>query len=78
MDIAVKLLLKESNTNFDTLIKSIENNKDLKDLIKKLIIDGSEITFNKDNPIIALGLTYGFFKGEEGKLKVEKRSGLML
>ena len=73
IDIAVKLLLKESNTNFDTLIKNIENNKDLKDLIKKLIIDGSEITFNKDNPIIALGLTYGFFKGEEGKLKLHNR-----
>lgn len=31
---AVKELLKEKNTNFDSLIKNIENNKDLKELVK--------------------------------------------
>jgi hypothetical protein len=73
MDKAVKELLKESNTNFDSLIKNIENNKELRQLIKRLIIDGSAIIYNKDNPIILLGITYGIFKNEDGKLKIHNR-----
>jgi hypothetical protein len=73
MDKAVKELLKDSNTNFDSLIKNIENNKELRQLIKRLIIEGSVITYNKDNPIILLGITYGIFKNEDGKLKIHNR-----
>lgn len=35
IDIAARELLKERNTNFDSLIKNIENNNDLKELVKK-------------------------------------------
>lgn len=70
---AVKQLLGESNTNFDSLIKNLENNNKLKELIYKIIIDGDVITFNKDNPLITLGVTYGFFKSEDGKLKIQNR-----
>jgi hypothetical protein len=70
---AVKQILGESNTNFDSLIKNLENNSKLKELIYKIIIEGDVITFNKDNPLITLGVTYGFFKSEEGKLKIQNR-----
>lgn len=39
MDIAVKEILKESNTNFDSLIKNIENNAELYNFVEKIIID---------------------------------------
>ncbi|AJA47861.1 hypothetical protein CPAST_c17910 [Clostridium pasteurianum DSM 525 = ATCC 6013] len=73
MDRAVKELLKDSNTNFDSLIKNVENNIALKELIKKITVDGSEITYNKDNPTINLGVIYGIFKDEQGKLKLHNR-----
>lgn len=73
MDRAVKMLLNDSNTNFDSLIKNIENNEELRQLIKRLIIDGSIITYNRDNPLILLGITYGIFKNEQGKLKINNR-----
>lgn len=73
IDKAVKILLKENNTNFESLIKNLENNSKLKELVKKITIDGSQITFNEDNPTIMLGATYGFFKEEQGKVKIQNR-----
>jgi len=52
MDIAVKKLVNDDNTNFQSLIKNIENNIELKEMVKNLIIDGSKITSNINNPVI--------------------------
>ena len=70
---AVKQLLTERNTNFESLIKNIENNIRLKELVNKVSVDGSEITYNEDNPAIMIGITYGIFKNENGKLKIQNR-----
>lgn len=73
LELAVKELLKESNTNFDSLIKNIENNKELQELVRKIILDGYEITYNEDNPLITMGVTYGIFKNSNGKVKIHNR-----
>ena len=73
MDLSVKELLKVSNTNFDSLIKNLENNNKLKELVKKLILDGNQITYSEDNPIINMGMMYGIFKNDTGKLKIHNR-----
>lgn len=73
MDLAVKEILRDSNTNFDSLIKNIENNKELKEMIKSLIIDGNKVTYNINNPIINLGILYGIFKNEDMSLKINNR-----
>jgi hypothetical protein len=62
---SVQLLMKENNTNFDSLVKNLENNKDLYDLIYRLLLDGEAIPFNTHTPLIRLGAMYGIFK--EGK-----------
>ena len=69
----VKELLKEKNTNFDSLIKNIENNNDLRNLIKKIILDGYEISYNEDNFIITMAIMYGVFKNSNGKVKIHNR-----
>ncbi|MCB0852275.1 MAG: AAA family ATPase, partial [Bacteroidetes bacterium] len=69
---AVKLLLKENNTNFDSLIKNLENNEDLYDLVYQIIIEGSTIPFNQHNPIIHIGTLYGLFKNN-GNVKTHNR-----
>lgn len=52
---AVKILLKESNTNFDRLIKNIENDRELYNLIQTIALEGAEITYIKTDQIIDKG-----------------------
>lgn len=73
MDLAVKEILMESNTNFDSLIKNIENNDELKKLVKRIILDNDEVTYVPDNPVINMGIIYGIFKNENGKIKINNR-----
>lgn len=73
IDIAVKELLKESNTNFDSLIKNIENNNDLFKIVKSILILGNKIDYNIHNPNISLGIMYGIFKNNNGKLEINNR-----
>ncbi len=73
LDFAVQRILKEDNTNFASLIKNLENNKDLYDFVFRIIINGSEVSFNLDNPIIHLGHLYGIFKEENSKTRVHNR-----
>jgi Predicted AAA-ATPase. len=73
IDLAVREILKESNTNFDSLVKNIENNSDLKALVKKIVLDGYEITYNQDNYIITMAIMYGIFKSSNGKVKIHNK-----
>ena len=59
---ATRILLDEKSTLFLDLIKNLENNTDLYDLIYDVLIIGAKITFNRDNPLIELGYMYGIIK----------------
>ncbi len=69
---SVQVLLKENNTNFDSLIKNLENNDDLYDLVYRIIMEGETVPFNQYNPVIYLGVMYGVFK-RNGQLKIHNR-----
>lgn len=73
IDAAMKLMLQESSTNFDSLIKNLENDSELYNLVKAIIIDGERISFNLDNPIINYGILYGIFKKQSGMLQIHNR-----
>ena len=70
---AVKLLLDENNTLFDDLVKNIENNKELKNLIESIVIDGKVISFNLSNPIINLGVIFGILSKKDNKVSISNR-----
>ena len=70
---AVKLLLNEKNTLFDDVIKNVSNNKDLYDYIFEIVFNGEEKAFNIDNNLVDLGVTFGYFKDEDGKVKISNR-----
>lgn len=71
---AIKLLLEESNTLFDDLIKNLENNKDLFEYIYSILVLGIPKVFNISNPIINLGVVYGYLrKSEEGVVEVSNQ-----
>lgn len=57
---------KEIGTMLDDYIED-------RGMVKDLIIYGSKITYNEDNLIIMLGITYEIFKNERGQLKIHNR-----
>lgn len=72
VEAAVQLILKESNTNFDSLIKNLENDSELYHLVYRVIIEGENVPFNPDEPLINKGRMYGIFKSN-GRLKIHNR-----
>ena len=70
---AVKLLLLENNTLFDDLVKNIENNKELKEYMFNLIMNGSGNRFNLLNPIINLGVMFGYFKNDNNTVVISNK-----
>jgi inhibitor of KinA sporulation pathway (predicted exonuclease) len=69
---SVKLFLKEKNTNFDSVIKNLENHADLYSLANRIIINGEIIPFNQYNPTIEKGILYGIFK-RNGQIRIHNR-----
>lgn len=70
---AVKIILEEKNTLFDTLIKNLENNKELYNYIADIIVRGIDKSFNNYNPIIEIGSIYGYFKNNSGKVAIANK-----
>jgi len=68
---AINILLDESNTLFDDLIKNVENNQDLYDTIFQLIIENEIIQYNVD--AYDKGIMYSIFKNEQGRLVVHNK-----
>ena len=65
-------LVQESNANFDSLTKNLENNPELYNLVYSIAIDNNVIPFNAHNPTLNLGILYGIFVNNNG-LKIHNR-----
>ncbi|MEO0041803.1 MAG: hypothetical protein RL329_1251 [Bacteroidota bacterium] len=70
---AVKRLVKEHNTNFETQVKNLENNPDLYNMVYQVAIDGEFRSFNIHNPITNLAVMYGLLTEKEGRLAIHNR-----
>jgi hypothetical protein len=75
IDAAFKGLVRESytTTNFDDMIKNLENNRELYDLVYKLIMDGETVSFNIGNPVIELGVLLGILAESKGMVVINNR-----
>ncbi|MCP4151283.1 MAG: AAA family ATPase [bacterium] len=73
LEMAVQSILKEGNTNFDSLIKNLENNPELYEFAFNIIMNEKEYSFNKDNPIINFGLIYGVFEERDNRVRIHNR-----
>ena len=58
---AVKILLAEHNTLFDDIFKNLENDRELYDYIYDLLILGEFKLYMIYDPIVSIGVMYGFF-----------------
>ena len=66
--IAVQQIIQENtkNTNFESVIKTLENNPKLYDLVFSLLVIGEPSDYNIYDPIVSLGLLHGIFKNGQG------------
>lgn len=72
IDWSVNYILREENTNFDSLIKNLENNRELYRLVEQILLKGRELEYNGDSRLVKLGTTYGVFKSGD-RLKIHNR-----
>ncbi|MCP4155235.1 MAG: AAA family ATPase, partial [bacterium] len=66
---ALQMVLLRDNTNFESLIKNLENNPELYEFVFKIIMNGMDFSFNPRNSVIHLGRVYGVLKEEERKVR---------
>jgi hypothetical protein len=67
---AIKLILAESNPNFDDMIKNLEHHPELAQYVQSILLDGATYVYNPDNPLIELGTVYGILANRDGQVKV--------
>ena len=70
---AIQQLVKEDNTNFESLTKNIQNNKELYDLVYQVVIDSEQIPYNKFNPSVNFGVLYGIFVKQNNRIAIHNR-----
>ncbi len=63
---AASHLVTETNVNFDSLIKNLENNENLYQLTYRIVVEAEQIPFVASDPTISLGAQYGIFKNGNG------------
>lgn len=70
---AVKQLLKTSNPLFEDMIKHIEENKVLKQMLKNLLFKGEEYPYNIYHSAINVGTMFGFITEQQGMTVIANR-----
>ncbi len=70
---AVQITLLRDITNFETLIKNLENNPELYDFVFEIVMNGMEFSYNRHNPLIHFGMLHGILKKDQGKVRVHNR-----
>ena len=63
---AAVAITKETNTNFDSLIKNLENHPDLYDLVYKKLVEVEYQSYSVFDPTVSLGMMYGILKNGDG------------
>jgi hypothetical protein len=63
---AVHQLVGETNTNFETLTKNLENIPELYQLVETLLIAGLSYPYSIHDPIVQLGILHGIFVNKQG------------
>ncbi len=70
---AIKILLKESNTLFDDMLKKLTDYVELKEIVRKILYNGRRYSYESGNFAIQLGTMFGFLKEEDGVTVISNR-----
>ena len=70
---AVRIILFETNTLFDSLMGKLYDNEELCNVLKDILFGGEAVSYNPDKLAIADARMYGFIKVENGKIVIANR-----
>lgn len=73
IDEAVKLLLAENNTLFQSLTKNLNNYPDLKESIRSILMEGTRLTWNAQQDAIVQMQMYGLIRNDHNTVKIANR-----
>ncbi len=66
VEYTVQQLLKQDNTNFESLIKNLENYPDLYQITEQILMNSSYFEADFVNPTVKLGILHGILKNGDG------------
>lgn len=70
---AVKIILSETNTLFQSMTKNLNNYPDLKASLRSILMEGTKLTWNPDQEDIVKMHMYGFIRNENNSVKIDNR-----
>lgn len=70
---AVKLLIREKNTLYESLIGKIINDSELKKTLSDILFTGREYEYVSINPEIEMAAMYGFIKSQHNNVVISNR-----
>ncbi|MCI5994505.1 MAG: AAA-like domain-containing protein [Blautia sp.] len=70
---AIKILLTENNTLFESMFRKLSDYPELKEMIYSILFCGKKISYNLHNPVIQIASMFGFVKNEDGAMVVANR-----
>ena len=73
MDEAVKMILAENNTLFQSLTKNLNHYPDLKAAIRSILMEGTKIAYNAQQDEIVQMQMYGLIRNDHNTVRVANR-----
>ena len=70
---AIKMLLSESNTLFDSLTGKLNNMPKMKEALREILINGEKLVYNADQKEIVQMQMYGFIRRDDNLVRVDNR-----
>ena len=70
---AVKILLSETNSLFESLTSKLHDHPELKEVISRLLFQGQSIGYNPDDYAISMAMMFGFIKVVNSNVMIANR-----
>lgn len=70
---AVRILLAEKNTLFESLFHKLEEYPRLKDILYILLFQGNNVLYNPDDPVLDMALMFGIVKVKQESIVIANR-----
>ncbi|MCR5685287.1 MAG: ATP-binding protein [Lachnospiraceae bacterium] len=72
-DEAIKLILAEDNTLFQSMTKNLNNFPELKSSIRSILMEGTKLSWNPDQSDIVRMQMYGFIRNVNNSVRIDNR-----
>lgn len=70
---AVKNMLNESTPLFESMVRQLDNDKELRVMMELLLYQGTKIPFSPDEKAVSMGRMFGFLKEKNGQVAIANR-----